>query len=226
MPVDIAIIEAALSATKLPDAEVARRLKVTPQAVAGWRKNGRISNKSALALATLAGMDPVKLLTGAIAEPLAVYSIKTDMDDKEDGDVTVDVADIQLSAGAGAQAPEFVETRFRHTYRWEFLRAEGVTNPAAIKRCRVRGDSMERTLFDGDMVTINTADQRVIDNSVYAIVVADQLKVKRLRRRRDGGLIIVSDNDRYPPEDVPPDEVDHVYIIGRVFDRSGKGGLS
>lgn len=138
----------------------------------------------------------------------------------------VEVADIELSAGAGAQSPEFVETRFRHTYRLDFLRAEGVTDTSKIKRCRVRGDSMERTLFHGDMVTINTGDRRVIDNSVYAIVVADQLKVKRLRRRRDGGLLIVSDNERYPVEDVPPDELEHVHIIGRVFDRSGKGGLT
>lgn len=51
------------------------------------------------------------------------------------------------------------------------------------------------------------------------------MKVKRLRRRRDGGLLIVSDNDRYPIEEVPPSELDTVYIIGRVFDRSGRGGL-
>lgn len=63
------------------------------------------------------------------------------------------------------------------------------------------------------------------NNHVNTQVVADQMKVKRLRRRRDGGLLIVSDNDRYPIEEVPPSELDTVYIIGRVFDRSGRGGL-
>lgn len=226
MPVDTAIIAAALAATRLPDAEIARRLGVTPQAVNGWRTKGTIGPKSALALAKLANIDPVGLLAGTVSQPLPVYAIKTDQDEREDGDAVVDVADIQLSAGAGAQAPEFVETRYRHTYRWEFLRSEGISNPADVKRCQVRGDSMERTLFHGDMVTINTSDRRIVDNCVYAIVVADQLRVKRLRRRRDGGLLIVSDNERYPIEEVPPDELDHVYIIGRAFDRSGKGGLT
>lgn len=226
MPTSTETIAAVLSATKLPDAEVARRVGVTPQAVKGWRDTGRISKHRALALARLAGVDPAVLMTDAVAEPLAVYSIKTDMDESEDGDLSVDVADIELSAGAGAATPEFVETKYRHTYRAEFLRAVGVKDPTMIKRCRVRGDSMERTLFDGDMVTINVADRRVVDGSVYALVVADQLRVKRLYRRRDGGLIITSDNERYPPEEVPPDELDDVYIIGRVFDRSGRGGLT
>lgn len=69
-------------------------------------------------------------------------------------------------------------------------------------------------------------DRRVIDDSVYAIVLADQLKVKRLRRRRDGGLSIISENAaRHPVEDVPAEDLHTVYIVGRAFDKSGRGGL-
>lgn len=85
---------------------------------------------------------------------------------------------------------------------------------------------MEPTLFNGDTVSINTEDTALIDDAVYAIVVSDQLRIKRLRRTRDGGILIKSDNStQWPDEFIPPNEADTVKIIGRVFDKSGRGGL-
>lgn len=155
----------------------------------------------------------------------SMYPVRTDEDGDQDGDVTIDVADIELSAGAGAAAPEFAETHYRHTYRAAWLRSEGVKDTSTLRRCRVRGSSMERTLYNGDMVLIDTARTRLVDDAVFALVLADQLLVKRLRRRPDGGIIVVSDNPEYDPVEIELRDIEQVRIIGRVIEKSGKGGL-
>lgn len=216
----------AINAKGVSDADVADMLKIRKQATVGWRTTGRISPDALDLVAELSGI-PVHEIRGRPAPGTLIraYGIKTDEDDPEDGDQMVDVIDIELSAGAGADGPEFIETKYRHTYRAEFLRAVGVKSEN-VRRCKVRGDSMERVLFDGDLVSIDISDRRVIDDAVYAIVVADQLKVKRLRRRRDGGLQIISENStRHPMEEVPAEDLHAVYIVGRAFDKSGRGGL-
>lgn len=155
-----------------------------------------------------------------------IRGIKTDEDPPDDDDVTVEVVDIELSAGDGTDGVEFVETKTHHTYKIGYLKKIGIKNPTQIKRCKVRGNSMEPLLYNGDMVSINTNDTMLIDDGVYAIVVADQIRVKRLRRMRDGGILVMSDNkDQWKDEVIPPDELESVKIIGRVFDKSGRGGL-
>lgn len=167
---------------------------------------------------------PVSLPQG-VRSPVAAYSVKTDLDEPEPGDIQVDVIDIELSAGNGTEGVQFVETKYRHTYRAEYLRRIRV-DPKNIRRCRVRGRSMEPILYDGDVVSFDCSNTRIVDEGVYAIVSRDQLKVKMLRRRIDGGLTILSRNAaEFPPEEIAPTDVEHVKILGRVFDKSGSGGL-
>lgn len=217
-------IKDAIKRTGLTQAEVARRLGVTSQSVHGWITTGKIGRDNAIALAGLAGID-ARELTAANRFGIPVYATKIDEDGAEDGDVTVDVADLSLAAGDGLEQPTFVETKYRHTFRLDWLKAQGVRNPDSVKRCAVSGRSMEPVLFDGDMVTINTEDKRIVDESVYALVVGRSLKVKRLAWARDGSLLIKSDNKEWETEVVPQSELHQVHIIGRVFDRSGSGGL-
>jgi phage repressor protein C with HTH and peptisase S24 domain len=141
-------------------------------------------------------------------------------------DAMVDEVDVLLSGGPGAVVPDYVETKFRMPFQISWFNRWGA-KPENVKVMRVNGDSMERTLFDGDRVAVHLADRRIIDGKVYAIIVGEA-KVKRLFTQRDGSLRIVSDNpDKtlYPDEVVPPDEMDTIYVIGRVIDKSGAGGL-
>lgn len=50
---------------------------------------------------------------------------------------------------------------------------------------RVRGESMEPTLYEDDLVVINTADKKMVDGHVYAFNYEGEPVVKRLER--DGG---------------------------------------
>ena len=159
------------------------------------------------------------------AAPLPVFETKTDLDPRDVGEIDADVVDICLSAGAGAQAPEFIETRYKHTFSNAWRIKKGVKQGEQLYRVQVKGNSMHPVLGDGDMVLVRPSDRVIVDMSTYAIVVAEQLKVKKLVKRRDGGLEIISCNKSYDTEVVPAEELDSVYVIGRVIDKSGDSGL-
>ena len=76
---------------------------------------------------------------------------------------------------------------------------------------------MEPTIRDGDILVVDTSITTVRDNSIYIIVYSGNVLVKRVHLRRDGSLTLISDNDRYPPEDVPLDEVPDLHIAGRLM---------
>lgn len=188
--------------------------------------------KRVAAIANAAGLEPSEISEDYAAafhstrvRPLAVFETKTDLDPPEPGDWTADVHDIELSAGNGGFIPEFVETRYKHTFSEDWRLRKGIKNGEKLYRHKVRGNSMYPVVGDGDVVLIRPSDKTVIDRRTYAIVVAGQLKIKKLARRRDGALEILSCNPEYQTEVVPSDELDTVYIIGRVIDKSGDSGL-
>ena len=117
--------------------------------------------------------------------------------------------DVAASAGPGA----FVDG--------EVMLGAAAIDPALATRLglregmaaivRVRGDSMEPGLVDGDLIVVDQA-RRTPDaqGRVFVIRIEDAVMVKRIARRREG-LTIASDNPAAPPV---PDGV--VEVIGRV----------
>lgn len=88
----------------------------------------------------------------------------------------------------------------------------------------VVGDSMSPRICNGDSLVLDLSDTELQDGKVYAVVWADELLVKRIFKRHDGGINVVSDNadkSRYPDRAVPAHEVDLVRIVGRVVAISG-----
>lgn len=66
-------------------------------------------------------------------------------------------------------------------------------DPAKLISIIVKGDSMETTFYEGDVVTVNTADQTPSDGAVYAINYEGEPIVKRLTRDA-GRWWLTSDN--------------------------------
>jgi phage repressor protein C with HTH and peptisase S24 domain len=169
-----------------------------------------------------------------ISEGIAAYKVKAvDGEESLDPEKEIMVAeiDVLVSAGPGLQQPEFVETRYRMSYQLSWFQQLGV-KPDHVRVMKVTGDSMERTLFHGDRVAVNLVDNRhIIDGRVYVFATGGaepDVKIKRLFKTSDGRLRIVSDNpDKalYPDEVLSSEDASNVHIIGRVIDRSGRGGL-
>lgn len=117
--------------------------------------------------------------------------------------------DIAASAGAGA----FVDG--------EIVLGAAAIDPALADRLglragqaaivRVRGDSMEPGLVDGDLIVVDRARRAPERHgAVFVIRIDDTLMVKRVRRT-PAGMQAISDNPAAPP--VPDGPID---VIGRV----------
>lgn len=146
-------------------------------------------------------------------------------------EIMVAEVDVVASAGPGLRAPEFVETRYRMSYQLDWFRQVGA-KPEDVRVMKVTGDSMERTLFHGDRIAVNLAENKsIVDGRVYVFTTGGSepdVKIKRLFKTADGRLRIVSDNaDKtlYPDEVLAGEDASNVWIVGRVIDRSGRGGL-
>lgn len=93
-------------------------------------------------------------------------------------------------------------------------------NPNRLFSVLVSGASMEPSLFDGDLVVINTDDRTPHDGDVFAINYEGELVIKRLRRDA-GEWWATSDNAdqrRYAPKRCTED----VSIVGRAVYKQGE----
>ena len=79
---------------------------------------------------------------------------------------------------------------------------------------RVAGDSMEPLILRNDLVFIQQADD-VDDGQIAAVIVDDSATLKRVYHTRDG-LQLISENHRYPPMLVKPEDGFPVRILGRA----------
>lgn len=81
-----------------------------------------------------------------------------------------------------------------------------------LKALRVKGDSMDPTLKDGDIVVCDTGGWD--GDGVYVIKTHEFAFVKRVVLQPEGYKVI-SDNEKYPPYQVPVSE--DTVIIGKVY---------
>jgi len=122
-----------------------------------------------------------------------------------EGAFVVPLLDQALSAGPGADLQE-ADTVVGYIEVPRALRRFG-NNIAALS---VSGDSMEPTLYDGDMVL---CDKQGWDgDGVYAVRLDGHGLVKRLSKR-PGAVLVISDNPKYSPFEARPEEIE---VVGRA----------
>lgn len=127
---------------------------------------------------------------------------------------------VELSAGPGTFANS--ESNLPPlAFRSDWLRKKLVSKRENLRICQVRGDSMTEYLQDGDSVLIDSGQIEITDGEIYAIRYGDELRVKRLSKKFNGGLIISSDNKRYSDEAINPGDLGVVQVLGRVLWRGG-----
>lgn len=225
-----------MAATGWSVGEISRITGVSSSAVSQWKDGPTKSIKigPATRLGTASGYSAVWIATGEgprkeADRPGNVIALHAE-DDLPDDFVQVAEYLVRFSGGNGhtAVSYELLEAAEPATYRLSWMQHMRLS-PDKLKRFKVKGDSMEPLLFDGDSVLVNLAENdfaQLLDGKVYAIRYGNELRVKRLYRRLDGGLVLRSDNPAYKDEDLTPQLVaEHITLIGRVRDKSGSGGL-
>ncbi|PIF04736.1 MAG: peptidase S24 [Arcobacter sp.] len=95
----------------------------------------------------------------------------------------------------------------------------GKENVKNIEAINVTGDSMEPTLNNGNIIFIDKTKQNISKDGIYAFINENGLFVKRIQRRVDGGLDIISDNKEYPMQIVHKNGIN---VLGKVVSSIGK----
>jgi len=88
-----------------------------------------------------------------------------------------------------------------------------------LEAIHVDGDSMEPTLKNGSIVFVDRSQNTMDKNGIFIVNTPGGLFIKRLDRKADGSVELISDNKFYSPEAMSPNEIT---IIGRVVGNVGK----
>lgn len=91
-------------------------------------------------------------------------------------------------------------------------------NADKVKIITVYGDSMEGTLSHGDQVFVDTACNKFIDDAIYVIMQDDLLRIKRVKLKLDGSILVKSDNENgFGVEEYSADQAANFRVIGKVL---------
>ncbi len=125
---------------------------------------------------------------------------------------------ISVSAGGGAYENE---DEFEKLDLPDFFIniVGGKDNIKNIEAINVTGDSMEPTLNNGNIIFIDKTKSDVTKDGIYAFVNENGLFVKRIQRRIDGNLDVISDNKEYP---IQITNKNNIEILGKVISSIGK----
>jgi len=120
--------------------------------------------------------------------------------------------DLKVSAGNGSYIEhENPVAKFEFSEDW--LRSQSLFNKT-LSIVQVTGDSMEPTLFDGDLILIRHNE---VDDGICVIRINDRILVKRVQHDFiDGSYQISSDNPHYKPSVVSKSFDGDFAVIGQV----------
>ena len=132
----------------------------------------------------------------------------------------VKMYDIEAAAGAGRRFEGEPVKNILHFPSSEL--AEQGLDPAQVVGIKVRGDSMDGTLADGDWVLVDRSNRDPKQEGVFLLLVSGERRIKRVQRLAGGALYLISDNDHYQPEMIKPQDMHDVEILGRCVVRIGR----
>jgi len=126
--------------------------------------------------------------------------------------VYVPVVSGRISAGGGLIPDTSIELRL--AFRRDWIQRHG--DPRNMSLIRVSGDSMEPTLYSGDIVLVDH-NRNYIDpqGGIYAIAMDDIIMIKRLQMIYPSKKIrVISDNPKYETFEIDPE---NIIINGKVI---------
>lgn len=97
----------------------------------------------------------------------------------------------------------------------DWLLAEGL-EPTHLVLVAARGDSMEPTVKEGDLLLVDTREQAVGEDGIYVIQRGQHVVPKRLQLDWKGGVWVRSDNPQYCEQHIGEQEATLLKLVGRV----------
>ena len=123
--------------------------------------------------------------------------------------------EVEVAAGAGAWNEDFVHEKARWRLPEAMVRHEGDAAPEALRILRVRGNSMEPELREGDRIVVDTARTMPAAGELFVLWDGTGLVVKRIEAlTAEGMLRLASAHPDYAPYERSADDV---HIVGKVL---------
>lgn len=200
--------------TGMSESRLAQLLSTT------YREGTAFTEKTARKVEELAGLPPLYFDQGAaiapdVGLPEGSFMRVRAVDDDDPSLVHIPKVKLRLSAGISGfdVEPERYDGSTT-TVPADWIMRNGFHRDNLIS-IRVKGESMEPTLYEDDLVVINIADKKMVDGVVYAFNYEGEAVVKRLER--DGGQwYLKSDNQDQRKFGRKTCRGDACIIIGRV----------
>jgi phage repressor protein C with HTH and peptisase S24 domain len=207
---------------------LARAMGVSPSAFRKWLKGeAEPSRERLVALATAAKVGIGWLATGEGPEP--DFANGEAAAPKSGGEPVALERFVMLprrptTAAAGPAVPplpEDVDSEYV-ALRQDWVRRVVGIDPAHLGLELAVGDSMVPTIRDGDVLLVDTSDRRFAQFGIYVLKIDGERLVKRIQRRLDGSLALISDNPSYERDGLPPERAKDVEVVGRVVWSGGR----
>jgi SOS-response transcriptional repressor LexA len=203
------ILSAEYGNKKIFDKDVAKVLGITPMNFATMKKRGKIPFLELLDFCAKKSISINWILYGQSPESLIettnrFYKIKY-------------FTNINASAGGGAdnENDEFENLELPSAF---VSILGGEIELKNIEAINVSGDSMEPTFSYNDIVFINKTKKDINKGGVFALRTEAGLFIKRVEKKLDGMVDIISDNQIYNTQTLALDEIE---ILGRVVSKFG-----
>lgn len=217
--------------------KIAQKINISPQAITGWLKTGRINKEHVAVIAEMTGYDLNWLITGkgdkfkSMSSLLPISPIENRIESnaawygefdlwdehtplREDEVALPFFREVQLSAGKG-----ITEVQENHGSKLRFakstLKRQGI-NASCAACVIVSGNSMEPVLPDGSTIGIDTSKTDIINGKMYAIDHDGHLRVKMIYNLPGGGIRLRSFNAEEWPDEAYRD-THNIRILGQVF---------
>jgi len=102
----------------------------------------------------------------------------------------------------------------RYAFRRQWLHSKGKVEDLVL--IEARGDSMDPTIADGDVVLIDRSKKQVVVGNMYALRTKNAVMVKRLQPIGAARIKVMSDNKLYDSYEIDLESGD-IKIIGQVI---------
>ena len=135
-------------------------------------------------------------------------------DTAPEGSKLIPVLDVQASAGYGALVDYEVQT---HSLAFppDYLKKLTAGSPADLVIISTKGDSMEPTLLDDDIVLVDTSKTHMGFEGMFVLRHNDTLLVKRAgMAAKPGHVMLISDNKAYPAVEAA---LADLTVVGKVL---------
>jgi len=203
------IISSEFSSKKIFDKDVADVLGISQMNFATMKKRNKVPFSELMDFCATRSISINWILYGQSPESLVEATNKYYM--------VKYFSDINASAGGGSdsECEEIEELEIPEQFVHMLGGERELKNIEAIN---VSGDSMEPTFSYNDIVFVNREKTDLQRGGIFTIRTEAGLFIKRVQKRIDGKVDIISDNKVYSTQTLDPNEIE---VIGRVVSRFG-----